>query len=212
MGTPATLNGTEASAMQEVARLLGRRVLGVPEVDDRAVVLAEELVDVAEDVREAHLVAPGKALALADRGEELLPRRARRHREDGRDGRVRVRVGSADERERAALLLRGGQEVLDERVVLVGHRAVLDLEDVEELEHRREEVLGSLPHPVRLEEMVRGVEEFSALRYSTRSKMFRRFRSMTFHCASVRSKTFTWIRWPVRGKNVSISAETKKSA
>ena len=43
--------------------------------------------------------------------------------------------------------------------MLVGHRAVLHLEHVEEREHRLEEDLGSLAHPVRLEEVVGGVEE-----------------------------------------------------
>src|ERR1019366_2222102 len=144
---------------QEVAGLLGWRVRGVLEVHDRAVVPAEQLVDVAEDLRETHLDAPGKALARAYRGEEFPPRRSRRHREDGGDGRIRMGVRSADERERAALLLGRGEKVLDERVVLVGHRAVLHLEDVEKLEHRREEVLRSLPHAVRLEEVVRGIEQ-----------------------------------------------------
>ena len=68
-------------------------------------------------------------------------------------------VRAADESERAALLLGRREKVLDERVVLVGHRAVLHLEDVEELEHRREEVLRGLPHAVRLEEVVRGIEQ-----------------------------------------------------
>ena len=70
-----------------------------------------------------------------------------------------MRVRAADEGERAALLLGDRQEILDERVVLVGHRAVLDLEHVEELEHLREEVLGGLPHPVGLEEVVRRVKK-----------------------------------------------------
>ena len=68
-------------------------------------------------------------------------------------------VGAADEGEVSPLLLRHDHEVLDEGVVLVGHRAVLHLEHVEEREHRLEEDLGGLAHPVRLEEVVGGVEE-----------------------------------------------------
>ena len=74
-------------------------------------------------------------------------------------GRVGVGVGAAHEGEVPPLLLRHDHEVLDEGVVLVGHRAVLHLEDVEEREHRLEEDLGRLAHPVRLEEVVGGEEE-----------------------------------------------------
>ena len=41
--------------------------------------------------------------------------------------------------------------------------------------------------------------------------MFRRFRSMTACWCRSRSKTLTWIRWPVLGNQVSTSTETKKS-
>ena len=41
--------------------------------------------------------------------------------------------------------------------------------------------------------------------------MLRRFRSMTACWCRSRSKTLTWIRWPVFGNQVSTSTETKKS-
>ena len=41
--------------------------------------------------------------------------------------------------------------------------------------------------------------------------MLFRFRSMTACWWRSRSKTFTWIRWPVFGNQVSTSTETKKS-
>ena len=70
-----------------------------------------------------------------------------------------MRVRPAHEGQRPALLPGDVEEVLHEGVVLVGHRAVLHLEDVEESQHRPDEVFRRLPHPVGLEEMVRGVEK-----------------------------------------------------
>jgi len=68
-------------------------------------------------------------------------------------------VRAADERQRAVLLSGDAEKIGHEGVVLVGHRAVLHLEDVEERQHRGEEVLGRLPSAIGLEEVVRRKKE-----------------------------------------------------
>jgi hypothetical protein len=120
---------------------------------------------------------------------------------------MRVRVRAATRR--SALFLRDREEVLHERVVLVRHQPFF----TSNTSKSSSIVVKKSSGAWRMRWTKRWFAELRrlSLRYS-RGRDVPALPVDDLPLGQRQVRTFTWMRWPVFGKKVSISAETKKSS